>query len=273
MDSVQDTLAGGFPHSEIFGSKLVRNSPKLIAAYHVLHRLSAPRHPPNALKTLDHSHCRYPSPRFQARRTATTGEKTSFFEICPIAGGLSVTASPCDRPGNRASDKPSLHDVIKRRRPKPPRNLRYADTDDRQRQDRPQTGTVLGCPVGPNVTPLGPQSSGREWWSQTGSNRRPPACKAGALPTELWPRPKKICVVRRLIMVGPGRLELPTSRLSGVRSNRLSYRPSRERPCNKGSKATMSTQAPVAATFTGRRYADGGGFVRPHNAQTRCGPF
>ena len=26
------------------------------------------------------------------------------------------------------------------------------------------------------------------WWSQTESNRRPPACKAGALPTELWPR-------------------------------------------------------------------------------------
>lgn len=28
---------------------------------------------------------------------------------------------------------------------------------------------------------------GEGWWSQTGSNRRPPACKAGALPTELWP--------------------------------------------------------------------------------------
>ena len=27
------------------------------------------------------------------------------------------------------------------------------------------------------------------WWSQTGSNRRPEACKATALPTELWPRP------------------------------------------------------------------------------------
>ena len=26
------------------------------------------------------------------------------------------------------------------------------------------------------------------WWSQSGSNRRPPACKAGALPAELWPR-------------------------------------------------------------------------------------
>ena len=28
------------------------------------------------------------------------------------------------------------------------------------------------------------------WWSQTGSNRRPPACKAGALPAELWPQLK-----------------------------------------------------------------------------------
>jgi hypothetical protein len=26
------------------------------------------------------------------------------------------------------------------------------------------------------------------WWSQTGSNRRPEACKATALPAELWPR-------------------------------------------------------------------------------------
>ena len=43
----------GFPHSEIFGSKCVGNSPKLIAAYHVLHRLSVPRHPPNALVVLD----------------------------------------------------------------------------------------------------------------------------------------------------------------------------------------------------------------------------
>jgi hypothetical protein len=27
----------------------------------------------------------------------------------------------------------------------------------------------------------------RNWWSQTGSNRRPHACKARALPAELWP--------------------------------------------------------------------------------------
>ena len=53
MNSVRDTLAGGLPHSEISGSKLVHNSPELFAVYYVLHRLSVPRHPPNALKTLD----------------------------------------------------------------------------------------------------------------------------------------------------------------------------------------------------------------------------
>ena len=44
---------GGFPHSDIHGSKLIRSSPWLNAAYHVLHRLCVPRHPLNALITLD----------------------------------------------------------------------------------------------------------------------------------------------------------------------------------------------------------------------------
>jgi hypothetical protein len=60
------------------------------------------------------------------------------------------------------------------------------------------------------------------WWSQTESNRRPPACKAGALPTELWPR---IAAPAKRELVGLGRFELPTSRLSSARSNQLSYRP------------------------------------------------
>ena len=45
-------IRGGFPHSEICGSKGARPSPQLIAACHVLHRLSVPRHPPDALKRL-----------------------------------------------------------------------------------------------------------------------------------------------------------------------------------------------------------------------------
>ena len=43
---------GGFPHSDIRGSTIARISPRLFAACHVLHRLLAPRHPPNALITL-----------------------------------------------------------------------------------------------------------------------------------------------------------------------------------------------------------------------------
>jgi hypothetical protein len=49
MNSDRDTLAGGLPHSEIPGSPIARISPGLFAACHVLHRLSVPRHPPDAL--------------------------------------------------------------------------------------------------------------------------------------------------------------------------------------------------------------------------------
>ena len=52
FDSIQDTLAGGFPHSDISGSLLICSSPKLFAAYRVLHRLLMPRHSPCALSSL-----------------------------------------------------------------------------------------------------------------------------------------------------------------------------------------------------------------------------
>lgn len=37
-NDAHDMTHGGFPHSEISGSKLVDSSPKLIAVFHVLHR-------------------------------------------------------------------------------------------------------------------------------------------------------------------------------------------------------------------------------------------
>ena len=42
----------GLPHSEISGSMRACRYPKLIAAYHVLHRLPMPRHPSCALSSL-----------------------------------------------------------------------------------------------------------------------------------------------------------------------------------------------------------------------------
>ena len=48
-----DGLApAGFPHSAIQGSSRVCRSPWLIAAYHGLHRLRVPRHPPHAFARL-----------------------------------------------------------------------------------------------------------------------------------------------------------------------------------------------------------------------------
>ena len=44
-----NTKSVGLPHSDIFGSMLILSSPKLFAEYHVLLRLSLPRHPPDAL--------------------------------------------------------------------------------------------------------------------------------------------------------------------------------------------------------------------------------
>ena len=42
----------GLSHSEIRGSTVICTFPRLIAAYHVLHRLQEPRHPPYALSYL-----------------------------------------------------------------------------------------------------------------------------------------------------------------------------------------------------------------------------
>jgi hypothetical protein len=56
MYSDADTLAGGFPHSEMSGSKGALASPDLIAECHVLHRLVSPRHPPDALFALKNPH-------------------------------------------------------------------------------------------------------------------------------------------------------------------------------------------------------------------------
>ena len=60
-------------------------------------------------------------------------------------------------------------------------------------------------------------------WTQTGSNRWPPECKSGALPAELWAH--SFFRAANCTLVGPSGLEPPTSRLSGVCSNQLSYRP------------------------------------------------
>jgi hypothetical protein len=71
---------------------------------------------------------------------------------------------------DRYSERPSLHDV------------RY----------HAFVACLTGKPMSPSCNQKricfpSDETLNPDWWSQTGSNRRPPACKAGALPAELWP--------------------------------------------------------------------------------------
>src|SRR5215213_7379725 len=58
----------GFPIRRSRGQRLVSTSPGLIAAAHVLHRLSAPRHPPCALVLLIEKNTFLPLWSFQGAR-------------------------------------------------------------------------------------------------------------------------------------------------------------------------------------------------------------
>ena len=222
-----------------------------------------PRHPPNALKSLENHH--EPENNNQTRPSSPTPRRHTQHP-------RPITIHDKQRQNPRATHRDQ------RKNP-----FTLSKIRDQASGISHQTNTP---PHDPNNVSLSRMSSSatKEWWSQTGSNRRPPACKAGALPTELWPlylwpqspavasatlgyprinsgaqsrlpQPQGASVVQRWAaalsrvscepqsgaaetikkaeirqrakgaMVGRGGLEPPTSRLSGVRSNHLSYRP------------------------------------------------
>ena len=199
---------------------MVGNSPGLFAASHVLLRLRLPRHPPCALRSLVTSssprppHSRRP---FLHPDTHMSGSNMTASAPSDGAGHVSVRVGQClyfHFRGRSSEPKPLLlfcllsSSLVKERRPR-----RWFSEA---------------------------WSSSRLWWSRSGSNRRFPACKAGALPAELRPRALSSPRARRWAplplhpsypsprraVVGLERFELSTPRLSSVCSNQLSYRPS-----------------------------------------------
>ncbi len=244
-------VEGGFPHSEIRGSKPVRGSPRLIAAYHVLHRLSAPRHPPDTLLSLDRSPSSMPSglPRASKARTAPTlgltrpggatgsavglEPKDLCFRTCPRRRAVkaprhpaappdpALTAGrgrqPCFGPSGfaasasfaRLAAAPSgrTHSLFTMS------NNRLARRRAPARRMRAAPGLLCAGRGSPSrtsrwarfVRPPRPHAEAR-WWSKTGSNRRPHACKARALPTELLPQRVRLEAGRRdAVTGGPGK--------------------------------------------------------------------
>ena len=85
------SLRSGLPHSDIPGSTGARTSPGLIAACHVLHRLSTPRHPPDALPSR-------PPPQRQDQRSGDRSQKDRCQmteRSCPLRGGKTkIDAAP-----------------------------------------------------------------------------------------------------------------------------------------------------------------------------------
>ena len=215
---------GGLPHSDIHGSTPARGSPWLFAACHVLHRLLVPRHPPNALITLENLQ----SPLSEAstpctgtilskRQTTSMVRSTTKTAAAPRRtrhGSLSLSTkhfTPLNNPGCGRPDKtdrsapPNLS--VRHRnqaRPETHQNLIHPDKDHTFLKNALQARPVPPPPaIGtrqtrnpnfsavPSIQPSQVRTNLAQtnpWWRRSGSNRRPPACKAGALPAELRPQ-------------------------------------------------------------------------------------
>ena len=229
------SLKEGLPHSDIHGSKPARGSPWLFAACHVLHRLLVPRHPPNALIALKTRMNIFSQGRKTSRPPCTeTIHKT--VDQSPLIARLHEpqTRTKSHTHSSLAPMNVSFAAESFRTPKGTPPLVRLADrdtpTDAPEPIQLPKTNTRrmpkstlrdLSSP--PTTTPgslnqTSHTQSQKPWWRWTGSNRRPPACKAGALPAELHPQ-----LWWAPFLVGQGGLEPPTPRLSSVCSNQLSY--------------------------------------------------
>ena len=142
----------GLPHSEIPGSKPVCGSPRLIAACRVLLRPRAPRHPPYALIPLTAPRRHHRLPNAPLKRAGR-----------PV-------------PGPRfAADKArarSPHDPCPRFRKWPAMRV-------------PRTFPFLLALISLRFSRC--KNPRHNWWRRADSNRRLPACKAGALPLSYVP--------------------------------------------------------------------------------------
>ena len=155
----------GLPHSEIFGSKVICTYPKLIAAYHVLHRLWEPRHPLCALSyfLLSIAFCAYGNAFFDLlsillfyfhfSSTHVNMHFHFFFSFCKRSNNVSIVVCSSLLTSSNMSKNFSIPGKL---------SLPYF---------------------------YGFYFSHGWWWRITESNRWPPACKAGALAS--WANPPK----------------------------------------------------------------------------------
>ena len=106
-------------------------------------------------------------------------------------------------------------------RPTKGQRRRLADAHHRARQAR----TCRAAAAGISSPPHDVQGTRPERPPKKGGAGRTGSCRLQAAGSVPGPRGPQAPTRSRQVLVGLGRLERPTSRLSGVRSNQLSYRP------------------------------------------------
>ncbi len=168
------------PHSEISGSTPVCGSPKLFAAYHVLHRLLAPRHPPYALSsltfnphTLNHTACvvgKLPFAGYSVVKDQTGGTSPRDQIIgsgrFPRTPWLAHSRGPYAPRRSLAQSSPAQLHVGPLRAPPPTRAVRAVIL---QRTRSKLAGLPSRSPPSPGA--CAGLWRGEGWWRIPGSNR------------------------------------------------------------------------------------------------------
>jgi hypothetical protein len=223
---------GGFPHSDIRGSTIARISPRLFAACHVLHRLLAPRHPPNALITLSSRHHRpHAGPNRALRCQRSRNTKCSALTLHLTLTNQSIFT--CQRTPARPPH-PLAEASARRRswkcasypsaRPNPPRGK----TAGPARTSR--TGDVsLPSPYPLHAPPVAGRHGGNRIRTGDPLLAKQVLYQLSYAPTASRPRQhrqrRQSHHRKTMKQMGQGGLEPPTPRLSSVCSNQLSYWP------------------------------------------------
>jgi hypothetical protein len=232
MDSPWDTAkSGGLPHSEISGSTVARTSPELFAACHVLHRLSVPRHSPDALL----SNSPTPSPK---RAGPEIGDQRA--EVGP---------DTADRPRSRSFEplglRPEPGHKPSRRRDHAPRRVRIPMPRSSQDGTAGPSFTVTTRFTMSKIGGRRSEISAADPPRSPSRTRRSPTPED--MPETVW---SPISVLCHLNLVGLGRLERPTSRLSGVRSNQLSYRPRPEGSMQMAARSRLRLRSALCSLLS-----------------------
>jgi hypothetical protein len=175
MYSSCDTPKGGFPHSEISGSKLICQLPE---AYR---RLSRPSSPVIAKASTTCSYSLDPITLIPLTRIRSQSRNGQVFHLARYAvlpfellrSEVHLTQSNMSTAARSAMKRFPLSTLIKLYELLKNSRLTPGNPGDNNKEASCEAALVLLDVV---------------WWRMTGSNRRPPACKAGALPAELIPR-------------------------------------------------------------------------------------